>query len=108
VSNLVRLVDPEEIAAARHSTERELIFDSELVPEPADDQNDQNDATQPASPTKPRSADPKVPPTSAAKTVAGRGTASCYRIAGILIAVSACASVPERDRQRQFTMAGVT
>jgi hypothetical protein len=47
VSNLVRLVDPEEIAAARHSTERDLIIDTDLVPEPADDQIDAHDASEP-------------------------------------------------------------
>jgi hypothetical protein len=38
LSNLVRLVGPEEIAAARQSTERDLIIESDFALEATDDQ----------------------------------------------------------------------
>jgi hypothetical protein len=57
VSNLVRLVDPEEIAAARPVADSALITDCDPLPEPA---HDQIAPTRAASPTRPRCADGEV------------------------------------------------
>jgi hypothetical protein len=86
VSNLVRLavdiVDPEEIAAARHPTERDQISDSDSDSDsaPVDDQIDADDASAPLR----RAADRKMASGSSDKSDAGRGAASCRRIARTL------------------------
>ena len=47
MSNLVRLVDPEEIAAARHLAGNDLITDGDPFPKPAHDQIDADERIKP-------------------------------------------------------------